>query len=199
MAQRTAPVTLNLVTIEALREGLAVVGIGWDPVPFDAMNPPRTNGLYAWATNQGAVIYLGVGERAGGNGLAVRLADEIKWAQSDNIHGHALAVTRLGGQGVKVVPHGGDIVALEAFDDSWIKNAIWSDKRKESALSYVNDMREPSYRKVEQFSIRLSMHLGDVGAPVNSQHKSAWGISKGPGSAADNAAEIVAARLGGHI
>jgi hypothetical protein len=33
---------------------------------------------------------------------------------------------------------------------------------------------EPYLKRAEHVAVRMAMHLGDVGAPVNSQYKGAW-------------------------
>ena len=173
----TAPVTLHLTTIDGISAGLAAYGLLWKPRPFDIDNPPQTNGLYAWATDNRAVIYLGVGINANGAGLATRIKTEIGWANAQNVHGHALAVTGLGRRGITVQPYAGEVTVDPAFEPTSIGNEDWAD------IVHVRDaliaMGESPIKGAEKLAVRLSMHLGDIGVPVNSQFKSAWGTKAG--------------------
>ncbi len=196
----TAPVTLRLATINGIAAGLREIGATWDPQPFALDNPPQTNGLYAWATNDGAIIYLGIGVRATGDGLAKRISFEDGAATAEYIHGHRLAITRLTKQGVRVRPYAGDVEVKEEFNGAWIREADWGDENKEHALWVAADIKANPYKQAEKFAIRLSMHLGDIGSPVNSQHKSAWAFGKSSAVGfSDTAAEMVAARLAGKL
>ena len=191
----TAPVTLHLATIDGISAGLAAYGILWDPQPFDIENPPQTNGLYAWATDNRAVIYLGVGERASGDGLATRVMTEIGWANAANVHGHALAVTGLGRRGVTVQPYAGEVTVDPDFDQTRIEtHQDWADI--EHVMNAFRASREAPVKEAEKLAVRLSVHLGDIGVPVNSQYKGAWGPKVGSSIyGVDAAAELAKARL----
>lgn len=190
----TAPVTLHLTTIDGIVAGLAAYGILWDPQPFDIENPPKTNGLYAWATDNRAVIYVGVGKRISGDGLAIRVNSEIGWATPENVHAHALAVTGLARRGITVRPYAGAVTVDPNFDPTTIDAEDWTDKQY--VLNAVAALLADPIKEAERLAVRLTVHLGDIGVPLNSQYKGAWGSKPGSSTyGADAAAEMAKARL----
>lgn len=203
MKDRAAPyttaVTLNLTTVHALIDGLAHIGIVWNPVPFDPESPLESNGLYAWATPKMAAIYIGIGERGNSKGLKERLLYEIDGVQGAYVHGHALAIKRLNLATELVTPYAGDLYFNYDLDSTWVDNADnWSERGRTTVKNLIQSIQTGErsiYRVAEKFCIRLSIHMGDTGAPVNATHKSGWKN----GSAEEVAAELVAAKLRGEI
>lgn len=208
MPNPTAPLTLNLMTLDGLREGLAMLGVSWEPVVYDQEDPPLTDGLYAWATkNEGAVILLGTAVD-GGYGLVSELPFQLAVAKESKkqFHGHARTLQRLDARGIEPLPYAGDLTVDGSFDSSWLTAAgaqafaTYTPDMAREVLEAVAHLRANPYKHIERFAVRLSMHLAETGFPLNHKYKDAWnaGRSRRP-QALDEAAVIVAARINGEL
>lgn len=157
----TRKVELNLTTITAIKKGLEAVGIDWEYAEGISDN---TNILYSWymgeESDSGAALYIGIDESKNGT----RLRTETSLIKDDYIHAHALAMLRNKAKCVS------GPLTYQPGKLSWVTND-WLLPRAEAVL---NDL--PTVQFAEKFAIRLSIHLGDFGVPVNSKEKSAWGF-----------------------
>lgn len=207
MPSPTAPLTLNLMTLDGLREGLAMLGVSWKPVVYEHANPPLTNGLYAWATTEGVVLNIGTAWHRDGLGLAMAIPAQIAAAWQDTWgHGHAVALQRLKARGIDVHPYVGGLESADVFDPAWLEVFVgqlgpeFIPKYRTDMLKAAKRLRAEPYEHAERFAVRLSMHLGDTGAPLNHTYKNAWSSGKKALSQAlDAVANIVAARLRGEL
>lgn len=208
MPSPTAPLTLNLATIDGIREGLSLLGIKWEPAVYDQETPPLDDGLYAWATeNEGVVLQLGAAVDHG-YGLTTEVPLQIALAREDRrkFHGHARALQRLKARGVEVLPYAGELTVEDSFDISWLTAAgeevfsAYTPDMAREVLDAVARLRAKPYKHAERFAVRLSMHLAETGFPLNHTYKDAWtaGRSRRP-QALDEAAVIVAARINGEL
>jgi hypothetical protein len=221
-----ATVQLRLLTPAAAVEAFKLVGLNWNPTAvevtktggedgykpeFSDRNPRiSTAGLYAWTVPTGrddhdfmtgGIIYWGVG-----HDLDKRLASELKGVAAAYVHGHGMASHRTGARPVR-----GEVDYNTNFDDyKWVRAVTDQfasigdeDETYERYWTYLqrfaNDLRNANTRgpTIEKFGVRLSMHVGDVGAPVQSQHAGAWArdvraIGDGQLAVADRVALLVA-------
>lgn len=208
MPNYTQPLTLNLMNLEGLREGLEMLGVTWKPEVYDHGNPPLTDGLYAWATGEGAILHIGTGRHRDGLGLTrVLPAQMAAAAQPDWIHGHAMTVRRVQASGIEVRPYAGELISADLPNPSWLQGALgqlgsdFGPDDQSDILEAARKLRADPYAHVERFAVRLSMYLGDTGAPLNHTYKNAWtaGGKKPLSQALSHAAMIVAARLRGDL
>lgn len=187
----TSPVTLNLMTPVAMRAGLKLVGFEWNYQVWDTVTKPATiDHLYFWGKGETpdtlGATYIGIDESEDGH----RVRFEYNSATTDYIHAHARAVVRTGSTTVSapLIKHAPDLSwAHETKTEKYVEAlaAKWQ---------HLYDTERP-LRLTEQFAIRLSVHLGDTGVPVNSEHKGAWGIKSVKGTPVDDVAEAVAQYL----
>lgn len=161
------------------------------------------HGLYAWVDGRGAycqcgcghislsgdllnrgILYNGVGEST--SGVIGRVSRETGFIGETSDHGHGMAMFRRLG-----VPVVGDVTQVPT-DVSWIDTQIRPDGAEiaRTWLAHVTTHRQ-TLVKAEHLAIRICIHAGDVGAPVNSTHAGAWENNH----AADWAAFAVAAQL----
>lgn len=178
------PTTLRLTTVAGLQRLLLRLGLDWDPTPMPRVSSQP--GLYCWVDGSGphdleaaGVLYVGVGRGAGGT--AERLRRETSWV-ARGVHGHGRAVRRLAGRAL------GGPVHRVPVDLSWLPEVIPDDAaaRTERWLRGGRDAPHVA----EAVAIRLSLHVGDVAAPVNAT--TAWDTD----SPADWAAWALVQHLG---
>lgn len=206
MPRYIAPLTQNLMTLEGLREGLAALGVRWKAEVYEHENPPLTNGLYVWATGEGVILHIGTAWHEDGLGLTHVLPTQIAAAgQPDFIHGHALAIQRLKGRGT-VLPYAGELTTDDSCDISWLEAVVgqlnddFSPDERSDMLKTAAQLRARPYKQAERFAVRLSMYLGDTGAPLNHTYKNALTTGrKRLTRTLDYVAVIVAARLHGTL
>ena len=208
MPSATTHFTLNLATVDGIREGLSLLGIKWEPAVYDQEDPPLTDGLYAWATkDEGAVIHLGVAVDEG-YGLVGELPFQLAMAKESKrqFHGHARTLQRLSARGIEVLPYAGELTVDDTCDSSWLTAAgdqafaTYTPDMASEVLEAVGRLRANPYKHVERFAVRLSMHLAETGIPLNHTYKDAWGAGSSRRSQAlDEAAVIVAARINGEL
>lgn len=125
------------------------------------------------------MLYVGVGRGAGG--AAERLRREQSWVTS-GVHGHGRAARRLA-----AVPLGGPVVRVPV-DLSWLPDVVPDAAAMRTEQWLMGERDAPHV--AEAVAIRLSLHLGDVAAPVNAT--TAWNTD----SAADWAAWALVQHLG---
>lgn len=180
----TTKLNLNLTSAGDIRRALEFVGVNWDPTPVSGTQPVADGGiLYTWGVggesiNDFAVLYIGKDVRNG-----ERINNEITWSDEaqNNYHGHALAVRRTG---MRVIAARPELLPQPALD---LKSAAALSYVAEKQLAGSTDhasctralkaLSTQGIRAFENFAIRLSIHLGDVGAPINAASKSAWALS----------------------
>ena len=161
--------TLQLVTPLTIQAGLRLIGVKWD-VTTDVTSG---RGLYCWvhgATPGDAltsgVLYIGIAEGMGG--LQKRTVYEESGRGGEHAHGLALERTQ-----ARVVMGGVDTAV--AVDLEWVDDLIANGLLSPNARAHMNAWRKNRPTKeVEEVAIRLAIHLGDTGAPVNSFHAGAW-------------------------
>ena len=172
-APLTASTSLRLATPSALSRGLALAGLVWDPIPWESELPGQP-GLYAWVAPLEAtaltacpVLYIGIGED-----WVARVQEEQTWSTDEYIHGHGMMVNRTGAKAV------GGPVSSGNYDLEALLSGL-SPKGYGKVNSFFDKgVPEPYLHHAEHVAVRMAMHLGDVGAPVNSQYKGAWASSK---------------------
>lgn len=199
----TVPTLLNLTTAEEIQRALAFVGIQWAP----SESPNGESGLlYAWGIHANgsvelhdfAVLYIGKDVSAG-----KRLRDELRWSGDDYIHGHALAIQRTQMTHVSARPY----CELQSLDGvkaslSQLVTDHWSASEGaqaeiESCMRALDLLHSGDLSQVEYFAIRVSIHVGDVGAPINSSGKNAWALKSPKAVPLDNLAYWAALHLKG--
>ncbi|MFD9817441.1 hypothetical protein [Streptomyces violascens] len=181
MAAFTAPVVLNLTTPRAVSLAFAELGLGWAPVPLDMANIDGQAGLYAWVDGRvdapttslvdRGVLYWGVGTGAGG--VVDRLRREIGYVGPGASHAHGIAVHRRAAVPVAAP------VTVQDTDLEWLTSPAF-DMKPEGvaiALHWLEEIKDNPLllvKAVEHLAIRIAIHFGDTGAPVNSTHAGAW-------------------------
>ncbi|MCC3265907.1 hypothetical protein [Arthrobacter gengyunqii] len=207
MPSATTPFTLHLATIDGIREGLSLLGISWEPAVYDQENPPLTDGLYAWATKEGAILYLGVA-LGHGFGLVTELPLQIALIKEGRgqFHGQVRTLQRLKARGIEVLPYAGELTVDDSFDSTWLTKAgeqafaTYTPAMAREVLEAADRLRAKPYKHIERFAVRLSMHLAETGFPLNHKYKDAWNAGSSRRSQAlDEAAVIVAARINGEL
>lgn len=173
----TAKTELNLATPDDISEGLRRIGVSWNPSPHSGKSH---DSLYSWVAGesqagavQRGVIYIGIdGSTTGG-----RVADEHGW-RSEGIHAHGLALARTHAIAVlsPVVLQDADRV-----DEAWsvlsARSVAYPGEVEHGRAWFDEAIAEGKLLGAcEKFAIRLTVHLGDVGVPVNSQYKNAWNM-----------------------
>ncbi|MGX1668615.1 hypothetical protein [Streptomyces sp. NPDC055400] len=200
MATFTAPVALNLTTPRAVTLAFAELGLGWQPVPLDAANIDGQAGLYAWvdgivdepAANlvDRGVLYWGIGTGTGG--VVERVRREIGYVGPGASHAHGIAVRRRAAVPVAAP------VTVQDTDLGWLTSPKFDIKPEGAgiALHWLEEIKDSPLlliKAVEHLAIRIAIHFGDTGAPVNSTHAGAWEND----SSADWAAWAVVQHLAG--
>lgn len=164
-----AETQIFLATPETLAEGLAFVRAQW-AVAEDPARQER--GLYAWtsgrarteATRSG-VLYIGIANGEGG--LKQRTGYEESGRGGE--HAHGTAIER---NDARVVA---GPVTYEDADLSWVQALIEAKELAPRAEKIIADWcADRTLPAVEEVAIRLAIHLGDTGAPVNSSHAGSW-------------------------
>ncbi|MET9587127.1 hypothetical protein ABZY10_29370 [Streptomyces sp. NPDC006539] len=200
----TAPVTLNLTTPRTVSKAMALLGIRWMPTPVPGSALKDEHGLYTWVDGRGAfcqcgcgnvtlsdnlldraILYSGVGEST--SGVIGRVIRETSFIGEGSDHGHGMAMYHR--RGVPVIGN----VELIPTDLNWIDARIKPDGA-EIARTWLTGIRtQPAtlFKAAERLAIRICIHVGDVGAPVNSTHAGGWESNHG----ADWAAFAVAAEM----
>lgn len=181
----TATATFQLVTTRTLIEALALLGIGWSPIPFDQMMPTSEKGLYTWAIGRGyedadafdrPVAYVGIGTRKNG-GLRGRLLAERNSINESAGHAHGRAMFRLQGN-----PLGGPVQRIIGADISSIEETIrasgWKNKERgiQKLRTWLSAPLPDVVDKAEELCIRAAVHIGDTPPPLNGHHAGAWGV-----------------------
>jgi hypothetical protein len=182
----TAPITLELITPRGVIAGLEVLGVFWKPVPLDQSSLQFDAGLYAWVDGVGArsetgdlelasdlldrpILYKGIGE--GELGVGGRLVKELGWIRPDAEHGHGRAMSTRNASAVvgPLEPAENDLAWLPDVVTTYGEAIIrqWLEESRETPKQLI--------RTAEKIAIRLGIHMGDTGAPVQSQHAGAWG------------------------
>jgi hypothetical protein len=177
----------HLVTPRGVSAGLAVLGIGWQPVPFEQSLLTTEEGLYAWVDGIGArgatgamvladdllgrpVLYKGIGQ--GQLGVRERLEREHYWIGPASEHGHGIAMrARLASVVV-------GMVEPVDVDLAWLGEHI-NGTRVEAVLEWVLAVRQSPrtlLEAAERIAIRRGIYLGDTAAPVQSQFTGAWDV-----------------------
>ncbi|KJR10553.1 hypothetical protein UG54_00750 [Gordonia sihwensis] len=150
-------------------------------------------GLYMWVDNlaqetdvtDNAVLYVGIG--IGRDGVAKRVHYEHGFRQ-DGIHAHGLMLKRRNAHALL-----GEI-ADTGLNDDWMDWLVANDYLNAVAPDHIRRWRDTTdpVRSAERFAVRLSIHLGDTVAPVNSQYAGAWADDSGADWAAVAAAQWIA-------
>ncbi|WP_436533606.1 hypothetical protein [Actinoplanes sp. HUAS TT8] len=172
----TASATLRLATPAALSEGLRLLGLLWQPAPWETEPGDAGPGMYAWVIPGDAddllhcpALYLGIGE--GARGWRGRVRKEESWRTGD--HAHGVAIRRAKAKAV-----GGPVDRIEP-DLSWLPGIV-SDKGVPIIEAYLGEtVAAAPLKAAEAIVVRMAFHLGDVGAPVNSTHGGAWNNDSG--------------------
>lgn len=181
MATFTAPVALNLTTPKAVTLAFSELGLGWEPVPIDAAKVDGQAGLYAWVDGlveepaadpvDRGVLYWGVGTGAGG--FAERVRREISYVGPEASHAHGIAVHRRA-----AIPIAAP-VTVQDTDLGWLTSPSFDIEPEGAAIAlhWLEEIKDNPLlliKAVEHLAIRISIHFGDTGAPVNSTHAGAW-------------------------
>nr|WP_296774165.1 hypothetical protein [Rhodococcus sp. (in: high G+C Gram-positive bacteria)] len=183
-----APISLRLITPRLLIEGLRYLGLAWEPEPFEEVgSDDQRPGMYTWVDGidlsrdavDRAVLYTGIGMNA-----RYRVVKESSWKTGDHAHGRMLARRN-------ACALLGSVTGSGTPDLSFLHELSERHLLKEEGIAIVHDWveRVSPLRQAEEFSIRLSIHLGDTVSPVNSQFAGAWNTQR----PADWAAFAVAA------
>ena len=187
----TAPLTIELMTVRTLRRALSHVGWLWTPVPWVASASTRGH-LYTWVAGPASQLedrgslYIGIDESTRGD----RLSREYAMATEEYVHGHALAVLRNGAKAAS------GLLAQREVDLRWALGLRSPDcvaRLFDEWIALRAGLRP--LRLAEQFAVRCSLHLGDTGAPVNSQYKGAWASTSSEASTVNRLAELIAEHL----
>jgi hypothetical protein len=175
-APLTALAALQLTTPAALSEGLRLLGLMWEPAPWDASTGDTAPGMYAWVIPTHPddlvhcpAVYLGIGERD--VGWRARVRDEESWRSGD--HAHGIAIRRTNAKAV-----GGPIHRTEP-EMGWLPGIV-TDEGVKTLVAYLHDeVAAAPLRTAEAIAIRMAIHLGDTGSPVNSTQGGAWNNNSG--------------------
>ncbi|QIK63791.1 hypothetical protein G7068_11795 [Leucobacter viscericola] len=193
---------LNLTTAEEIKTALEFVGIDWEP----SAQPPTVPGLlYVWGIHavsgnsleDFAVLYIGKDVTAG-----KRLEDEHSWSGDEYVHGHALAVQRTqmsplaGNPSLKLAQPAEDLRAQISHLVSIGMNGTANTREEvDRCLLALDLLHSLNLAIIETFAIRLSVHFGDVGAPINCSGKNAWAVKSKNGNPLDALAYWVSLHL----
>ncbi|MYS87894.1 hypothetical protein [Embleya scabrispora] len=185
MNRYTARIALDIITPRGISAGLGVLGIRWNPVPWEQCPLMDEEGLYAWVDGIGArsasgamklaadpldraVLYHGIGQ--GVLGVRGRLLHEHAWIGPDAGHAHGITMhARRAGAVVGAVD-------AQETDLSWLPELVHEDGA-EIIRHWIEKCRQNPKALLEaseRIAIRLGIHLGDTVAPVQSQHAGAW-------------------------
>lgn len=192
-----ATVPLRLLTPRLLTRGLERLGLHWSPIRYsdnagvEALSTQP--GLYTWVDNlhvaadplgQG-ILYVGIG--VGANGVAGRVRRENA-GRRDGVHAHGLMLKR---RNALALLGGISDVGLES---GWLDSLVANNHLNARGAENIARWRVETHPVAcaEQFAIRLSIHLGDTVAPVNSQYARAWADDSSADWAAFAAAQWLA-------
>ncbi|MEU5931062.1 hypothetical protein [Micromonospora sp. NPDC047187] len=199
-APLTSLVTLRLATPTALRNGLALLGLRWSAQSDDHDEAGTEVGLYCWVAAgfgqelvnpmQGAALYIGIG--TGLRGWRGRLRKERSWIGEDSDHGHGMAMHRTG---AKVV---GGPVTYSPLPVDWLPHAGVEEGDRAIHRLVSDAASTQPVVLAEAIAIRLAIHLGDTGAPVNSAGAGAWATNNPADWAAFACAKALCAGEGAH-
>jgi len=205
MTNATSSHQFRLLTPAAAQEALELFGVTWAPRLERTGEPVNGRGLYAWvkepadggSAEHGGVLYWGRGKN-----VDKRLAEERSWTDDDYVHAHGVAARRNGAVAVRdaVNPNAASgkliaarsVIASTGLDKGIYENAV---------RAFRHDVEANPEAAAERFVVRLSIHVGDIGAPINSQYASAWRIrmfseaEKNRVYSADRAAYLAAVHL----
>ncbi|WP_277958854.1 hypothetical protein [Frigoribacterium faeni] len=164
--------TLRLITPLTLQAGLRLIGVAWNVSDKEVAG---SAGLYCWVHGardgdplRSGVLYIGIADGKGG--LKARTTDEESWRGGDHAHGIALERTH-----AAVVAGSVKTDVDVDVDLGWVDDLISDGRLSPTARPFVDEWREErALKEVEEVAIRLAIHLGDTGAPVNSFHAGAW-------------------------
>lgn len=171
-----APTLLSLTTPSLIRQGLALLGLDWQPTHVPSLG---TKGLYVWIDGKGEAPYDRRGVLYVGSGISDDgVWDRIKYEQSvaDREHAHGRAITRRG-----AIPIGGPVTRQAPEPEFWEAlehENLLQDNGSALLRSWLNDPDSNPHLQAEKIAIRLCIWLGEVGAPVNSQYAGAWANDK---------------------
>lgn len=188
---------LRLTTPTAIAYGLRLLGVEWR-VGSAARGHSTEPGLYTWVDGgDGDALHapvLYIGKAAGAAGLHRRLEDEQTWVNDGGyVHGHARAMTR---RNARVVGGAVALVSEEAQSFADVERPFMNVKPSPAkALEWWSVNQTDTLACAEQLAIRLAIHLGDTGAPVNSQFAGAWNTSAIKAGCIDMLAMLVHARM----
>lgn len=172
-----AKTELNLTTPDDISEGLRRIGVSWNPSPHSGESH---DSLYSWVVGesqtgavQRGVIYIGIDNSTTGG----RVSDEHSW-RGEGIHAHGLALAR-----TKAIAVLSPVVLQDAdrVDEAWSALSTRSERypgEVERGRAWFDEAVAEGklLSACEKFAIRLTVHLGDVGVPVNAQYKNAWNM-----------------------
>lgn len=164
-----AETQILLATPETLAAGLALVGAQW-AVTEDPAGHER--GLYASVSGRGrtqatqsGVLYIGIANGKGGLKQRTGYEESVRGGE----HAHGMAIER---NNARVVA--GPVTYVDA-DLSWIRELIEAKELDPRAEKIITDWcADRTLPTVEEVAIRLAIHLGDTGAPVNSSRAGGW-------------------------
>lgn len=179
--------SLTLSTPNDVQAALSGLSISWNPT---LGHSDDEHSLYTWVAgrdtdaadleslkNRG-ILYVGTDRKGGG-----RVRDEIKWIEENGFHGHALAMVRSEGRplsGALVRTDPGLSEASRVALEKVMHRRGLNDAGMQRVLTNFDQLAsgEIDTVRIEYLSIRFTMHIGDVGAPVNASGKNAWSVER---------------------
>lgn len=195
--QLTTSVLIRLATPLAVKECLGFLGFSWGPAPAAGHESTADPVLYSWVAagsipDDGLVrcgaIYWGIGEGADG-GIGRLNMESADMHSTPWMHGHGMGCQRLAARPVVgVVTRDAAILSNEGGDLDWMQDHLaFKDAKRvgpaarafQNALTWLQDDSRSATAQAEMLAIRIAMHLGDTGAPLQSRHASAWGVDDG--------------------
>lgn len=185
----TASVPIRLLTPRAARLALQLLGLEWEPEYRDGEieEPERIvgSGLYAWVAGTNSdplargVLYWGIGRGAGG--VDGRLDYEYSTAHPAYDHGHGMAIGRSNARAVRSPVRTSFTAAEVQQRGALLGLNELSTRGRQQVIAFLrhlvvdgDDGPIIDLALVEWFVIRLSIQVGHTGAPVQSQHATAW-------------------------
>jgi hypothetical protein len=146
-----------------------------DYLPAGAQST-RVAQLYTWVVgptdrdgmpHHAGVLYIGIG--TGADGWVGRIRREHGWVGPSAEHGHGMAMYR-----TKAIVIGGP-VGYEPDPLAWLSGVDLPDKGRQIIKNYLATVGAQSpVAAAEKIAIRLAIHIGDTGAPVNSSGAGGW-------------------------